>query len=82
MPYRKDTAAVSDWHFREDCPLWPAVNYVELNAPILDECERICSECVKLESPIHDHIGSRYFLQGLAYALYGKVPGRKTEKTH
>ena len=33
---RKD-ADLSDWHFREDCPLWPKLNDVEVHAPILDD---------------------------------------------
>jgi hypothetical protein len=69
MLYRKDGQEFSDWHFREECPLWPRRDYVEVQAPILNECERLCPECVKLESPLHNQIGSRRFLQGLAYSL-------------
>lgn len=65
MLYRKDQ--FSNWHFHEDCLSWPQTDYVEVRAPILDEYERLCLECVKLESPIHDQIASRYFLQRLAY---------------
>jgi hypothetical protein len=82
MLYRKDRDEFSEWHFREDCPLWPEVNYIEVRAPILDECERLCLECAQLESSIHEHLGSRYFLQGLAYSLYPKVHKQKTQKTH
>ena len=73
MVYRKQTDHSSDWHFHEGCPLWPQADYVEIHAPVLDEGERICPECAKLESPIHDHFGSKYFLQGLVYSLRPKA---------
>ena len=77
--HRKDRQQSSDWHFHEGFPLWPVFDYIEVHAPILDEWERLCPDCVKLELPIHNQIGSKYFLQSLAYSLH---PNRNCQNTH
>ena len=48
MLYRKDKDQLSVWHFCENCPLWPQTNYVEVHAPILEECERLCVDASSL----------------------------------
>jgi hypothetical protein len=81
MLYRKDKDQPSEWHFREECKGWPRENYVEVHAPILDECKRVCVECVRLESPLYDQISSKHFLQALAYSVHAEARDPKEKKT-
>jgi hypothetical protein len=81
MLYRKHKDQDSVWHFHEGCRGWPRSDYAEVHAPILDESERLCTECVKLESPIYNHISSKYFLQGLAYSVHAEAKNPKAKKS-
>ena len=40
---------------------------------MLEECERVCPECLTLESPFHHQMSSRYFLHGLASSVDPKT---------
>ena len=61
--------------------MWPRTNYVEVDTPILDESERLCADCVKLESPGYDPINSKTFLQGLASSVHVEAQNAKNKKT-
>jgi len=52
--YRKHRDSVDDqWHFSEKCSSWPTEEgtYTESQHPSLDPSERLCVECVRLETP-------------------------------
>ena len=50
MSYRKHKSLDGEWHFQPDCPLWPQTDYLETQTPPSDDGERLCMQCVSLES--------------------------------
>ena len=40
----------SRWHFHTACPGWPETNYIQVQFGQLPAGERVCEECVRLES--------------------------------
>jgi hypothetical protein len=46
--FRTARAAMEDWHFIENCPHWPAVDFVEkLEAPPI---AALCEKCIELSA--------------------------------
>ena len=41
-----------EWHFHTQCSRWPETNFVQVRFidPKAGESERLCRECIKLES--------------------------------
>jgi len=51
--YRKHIERIdNEWHFHPDCQLWPQADYIEISSPPIHTSERLCMECVRLESTI------------------------------
>jgi hypothetical protein len=51
MVYRKSDSVLSDeWHFHPDCLLWPQADYAELDIPPVEKNDRLCLQCIALES--------------------------------
>ena len=49
--YRKHKNSSNDeWHFHTECSLWPESNFVQVRFVSRDEAERLCGNCMKLES--------------------------------
>jgi hypothetical protein len=39
---------MEEWHFVEDCPGWPAIDFIEsLDAPAIAE---LCEKCIELSA--------------------------------
>jgi hypothetical protein len=39
-----------EWHFVSNCPLWPSVDYFEIDVRPVRKDNRICKECIRLDS--------------------------------
>ena len=48
LKFRTVRAGLEAWHFVEDCPFWPAIDFVEkLDAPAIAE---LCEKCIELSA--------------------------------
>jgi hypothetical protein len=51
MVYRRRADALdSEWHFHSDCPNWPELGSIQIQFLKPNWGDRICAECIKLES--------------------------------
>jgi hypothetical protein len=48
LKFRTIRAGLEDWHFVENCPQWPAADFVEkLDAPPIAQ---LCEKCIELSA--------------------------------
>lgn len=66
MVYRQRKGGLDpEWHFHSDCPHWPALGSIQVRFLKPDQDDRVCTDCIKLESDIFPRTTSVGSVQGV-----------------